>query len=415
MLLNQSLSSGVWQQAGSRLAAVGVALAVAVALGGCATTRTDPTPVGAAPVAMDAPRDLAPPQTATEAAVAANPEGAAVGEPRPDPGGVIRPSAPTDYTVKRGDTLWDIASMFLRDPWLWPEIWQVNPQVANPHLIYPGDLLTLAYGANGEPQIRLSRGGAARLDPLLRSSELDGAIATIPYSAIAAFLERPSVLEKEQIENAPYVLAFRNEHMIGGAGIEAYVRGLNGADLNSRYNVVHVGEPIVDPDNGDVLGFQGTYTATAIVLTPGEPAKTALTDSARETLEGDRLLRGDADVPLNFVPRAPQSDVNGRIISVVDGVELIGQYRIVAINRGRRHGLETGHVLAIDQAGREVRDRQGRSTAGLRLASTFAPRVMLPNERNGTLLIFRVYDRMSYGLIVSADQPVRIADVVRTP
>jgi hypothetical protein len=223
------------------------------------------------------------------------------------------------------------------------------------------------------------------------------------------------VLSKEQVKDAPRVLAFRNEHMIGGAGIEAYIRGLSGAQQNSRYSVVHIGDEIRDPDDGDVIGYQGTYTATAVILNPGETAKAALTDSARETLEGDRLFGGDSEVPLNFMPRSPGREISGQIVSVIDGVTVIGQYKIVAINRGRRHGLEPGHVLAIDEAGLQVRDRNASRLAGMKLGSAFAPRVQLPNERNGTLLVFRVYDRMSYGLIVSASNPVRIADVVRTP
>ena len=412
MLLIQSLSSGrmtaAWRVVGC--------LGLAAVLAGCATSGADVAST-AAPAAVDdsAIAEAAPQITATEAAVASNPEGAPSEAAAPADRPVVNATAPTEYTVKRGDTLWDIAALFLRDPWLWPEIWQVNQQVKNPHLIYPGDVLALAYAANGDPQVRLARGGGARLDPLLRSSALDGAIATIPYSAIAAFLERPTVLSKEQVKDAPRVLAFRNEHMIGGAGIEAYIRGLSGAQQNSRYSVVHIGDEIRDPDDGDVIGYQGTYTATAVIVNPGETAKAALTDSARETLEGDRLFGGDSEVPLNFMPRSPGREISGQIVSVIDGVTVIGQYKIVAINRGRRHGLEPGHVLAIDEAGLEVRDRNASRIAGMKLGSAFAPRVQLPNERNGTLLVFRVFDRMSYGLIVSASNSVRIADVVRTP
>lgn len=409
MLTNQALGSPRWIL---RLALV----SALVGLAACASKR-DLDDGDAAPVRIaEAAAPAEPAMTATEAAVAASPEAppaAASAQPADVP--VVNATAPTTYLVKRGDTLWDIAAMFLRDPWLWPEIWQVNPQVQNPHLIYPGDELALVYGTDGRPQVRLTRGGGARLDPMLRSAELDGAIATIPYSAIAAFLERPSVVSKEQARSAPRVLAFRDTHMVGGAGIEAYIRGLQGGDINARYSVVHVGEAIRDPDDGDVLGYQGIYSSTAILMKPGDPAKAALTDSARETLEGDRLLTIEGDVPLNFVPRAPLKDVRGQIISVVDGVSLIGQYKVVAINRGRRHGLESGHVLAIDEAGATVRDRTRGTISGIRATRAFAPKVKLPNERSGTLLVFRVFDRMSYGLVVSASDPIRIADVVRTP
>lgn len=413
MLLNQSLSASQRSPIASFVAAAMAALA----LSGCAAfggTDDTPAPVRSSAAVEPAAAEREVPLTATEAAVAANPSASAETSGSEAP--VINPAAPTSYTVKRGDTLWDIAALFLRDPWLWPEIWQVNPQVENPHLIYPGDLLSLAYGADGRPQIRLTRGDGARLNPLLRAGDVDDAIATIPYAAIAAFLERPSVVSKEQFETAPHVVAFRNEHTMGATGMQTYVRGLTAASVSNRYAVVRVGDPIRDPEDGDVLGYQGTFTSTAIVQRPGDPGTVMLTESARETFPGDRLIGGDAEVPLNFVPRSPATDISGQIISVVDGVTLIGQYRIVALNRGSRHGLEVGHVLAIDTAGATIRDttRPG-GLAGIKLGSTFAPEIKLPDERNGTLLVFRVYDRMSYGLIVSAESPVRIADVVRTP
>src|SRR6185437_379964 len=223
---------------------------------------------------------------ATEAAIAAAPSNettssAASGAP-PD-ASVINPSAPKSYVVKRGDTLWGIASMFLRDPWLWPEVWYINPQVANPHLIYPGDTLALAYGANGRPQIILQQGGAARLDPRLRSNPLDGAIPTIPYAAIAAFLARPSILTRDEVKHAPYVLAFRDLHEVAGTGNELYIRNLSNAPERARYSVVHVGDPLRDPDDGTVLGYQGVYTGTALISKgDGEVTKAMLIDAARE-------------------------------------------------------------------------------------------------------------------------------------
>ena len=328
----------------------------------------------------------------------------------------INPTAPATYTVKRGDTLWDISAMYLKDPWLWPEIWHVNPQLVNPHLIYPGDVLALVYGADGRPSVYVQTAGGARLDPMLRSLPLNGAIATIPYSSIAAFLERPSVISKEQLRSAPRIVALRDHHVIAGAGHVVYVQGIDrAAQRNGRYAVVHVGDPIKDPDGRGMLGYQGIYAATGLLTEPGAPATVTLTDSAREALVGDRLLQVDNDVPLNFLPRSPRNDVTGRIISVMEGVSLIGQYRIVAINRGKSDGLESGHVLAIDQAGEMIRDQTGSPVFGLKIGSAFGPRIKLPDERAGTLLVFKVYDRMSYGLVVEARRPIRLADVVRTP
>ncbi len=396
-----------------------VALAVTVA--GCSSMRSSQNEdVGANTAGSAASegvqQDMSEDLTATEAAVSQGDSGTAQAAPAQASGSaLINPSAPKSYTVQRGDTLWDISSMFLRDPWLWPEVWYVNPQVANPHLIYPGDVLALAYGANGQPQIRLERGGAARLEPRLRSSPLDGAIPTIPYSAIQAFLTRPSVLSKDQIKNAPHVLAFREGHMVGGAGTEIYVRNLN-AEPNSRFSIMRVGDELVDPDNGDVLGYQGIYTATAMVVRKGqgEPSKAALMDSARETVEGDRLFSADNEVPLNFMIRGPSKPVQGRIMSVIDGTTQIGQYRIVVINRGVRHGVDVGNVMAIDQAGAVVLD-QAKGDIRRTSFSSFAEKVKLPDERAGTLLVFKAFDRMSYALVVGASSAIHINDVVRNP
>ena len=357
--------------------------------------------------------------TATEAAVERYPEGvspssSASAHVVPDSSSV-NPTAPKSYTVRKGDTLWGIANMFLRDPWLWPEIWIINPQVPNPHLIYPGDVIGLAYGSDGRPQLTLERGGDARLDPRLRSSPLDGAIPTIPYTAIAAFLSRPEVLSYDEVRRAPHIVAFRDSHLLGGTGHEVYVRGLK-AKENSRFSVIHIGDELRDPDDNRVVGYEGIYTATALVMTPGEPAKALLSDSARETLSGDQLYAADTSVPMNFVPRAPKTQVNGRIISVVDGVELIGQYEIVVINRGARHGVEIGSVLAVDSEGETVRDVPTTTRQGLIAnRSFFSPRVKLPNERAGTLLVFKTFDRISYALVVGASSPMRVRDAVRNP
>jgi len=394
-----------------------------VVLSGCSWFHHREGPAVSAMPSASAPPDSeeAPPvdeMTATEAAInGAGASSEAAPAPAGESGVVLNPSAPKSYTVKRGDTLWGIASMFLRDPWLWPEVWYINPQVANPHLIYPGDTLALAFGRDGKPMIRLEQAGAVRLDPRLRSSPLDGAIPTIPYASIQAFLSRPSVLTKEQIQEAPHVVAFRDEHVVAGMGHEVYIANLE-ANPNSRYSIVHVDEPLRDPDDGKVVGYAGIYTATALVSQPGHPAKALLTDTARETLQGDKVLGADLDVPLNFMLRAPRNDVHGRIIYVVDGTQVIGQYQVVVINRGKRHGIDAGHVLAVDQAGKVVRDVYGRQgfTRYLGGAGTsFSPKVKLPDERAGTLLVFKSFDRISYALVVGASNTIHVQDVVHNP
>jgi LysM domain-containing protein len=407
------------QKMGARPSASVVAVSVAIAalLSGCSAFNgmfgrgdesSTPPPAVAAPAqpAAAPEEDL----TATETAIETAGAPAATGSEAPT-SAMIRPDAPKSYTVKRGDTLWGISSLFLKDPWLWPEVWIINPQVQNPHLIYPGDTLALAYGANGQPQIRLTSGGAARLNPRLRSSPLDGAIPTLPYTAIKAFLTKPAVLTKDQIKKAPSVLAFREKHLVGGATNDIYVRDLN-APEGARYSVLHVGEELRDPDNGDVLGYEGIYTATASVMTTTNPAKAVLSDSARETLVGDKLFTIDTETPLNFVISSPPANLQGRIINVVDGTDLIGQYQVVTINRGSRHGVVAGNVMAIDQKGDVVTDREDRSFAS---KVGFGKKVQLPSERAGTLLVFRTFDRLSYGLVVGASSEIHVADFVRNP
>jgi LysM domain len=342
---------------------------------------------------------------------------------------VVNPSAPLHYTVKRGDTLWGISSMFLRDPWLWPEIWYNNPQIHNPHRIYPGDVLVLAFEANGRPRIYVEHGGAARaaaessgepqegeirLEPHLRSSALAGAIPTIPYSAIAAFLSRPAIVTASEIAGAPHVVAFRDKHQIAGAGQDAYIRGLD-APVGTRFVVMHIGDKLHDPQTGRVLGYQALYTATAQVVRAGHPAKVLLMNPERETIRGDCLFRDEGGAPLNFLPRAPTTRVDGRIISVIDDVNAIGQYDIVAINQGTSRGVGPGTVLAVDQGGKVVTDRGPAAYSNWGRADAFDHQVRLPEERAGTLLVFKSYDDMSYALVVGASEQMQIGDVVRNP
>ncbi|MEO0575779.1 MAG: LysM peptidoglycan-binding domain-containing protein [Pseudomonadota bacterium] len=318
-------------------------------------------------------------------------------------------TAPDQYVVKRGDTLWDISAMFLRDPWYWPEIWQVNPQIENPHLIYPGDLLSLIY-VDGLPRIMLQRGGgrSARLSPGVRVIPLDEAITTIPYEAISAFLTRAAVLEKEEVDALPYILQARGDHLISSAGVDLYARGdIEG--VGSRYSVVHVDGPLLDPDDDTVVGYEALYVGDGTVRRGGDPSTLFVNQSQREILNGDRLISKDVVIPLNFFPKAPDTAVDGRIISVIDGVSRIGQYQVVVINRGERDGLANGDVLDILRAGEEIRDRYSKNSVIL------GEKVRLPDENAGTLMLFKIYDRISYGLIMNAESEIRVLDIIRSP
>jgi len=378
---------------------------------GCASSPPPAVSPGIAEMPAAAASDnTADDLTATEAAVAALNE-APVAESTQPTAQLIRPDAPMNYTVKRGDTLWDIAAVFLKDPWFWPEIWQINPQVENPHLIYPGDVLSLAYGANGDARVMISQYSGARLQPRLRSEALDGPVDTIPFSAIAAFLTKPSVLTEEQALAAPHIVAFRDHHMIGGTGHEIYVRGLDGAP-NQSYVVMHVGEPIRDINSRDILGYQAYYVATAVVKAQGEVSKAVLTEGSREALEGDRLISVEGERSLNFAPHAPTTPVDGQIIAVADNATQIGQYQVVVLNRGATDGLAQGAVLAVDQQGAIVHDRMSKWPWKL---DAFGDSVQLPYERAGTLIVFKVFEQISYGLVIGARAPMQVADRVYNP
>ena len=371
-------------------------------------------PAAPAPVARPAPMAApsAPEQTAVEAAIARAASEPQSATPAPAPMPALKPNAPLSYTVKSGDTLWDISNMFLRDPWLWPEIWHVNPTVQNPHLIYPGDVLTLATGANGEPQVTLARGNVVRVQPIIRSTPIEGPIATIPFDAIKAFLGRPSIVSKDDMKNAPRVAGLRDRHIVAGAGHEFYVKGMESREPG-RYSVVRVGDELKDPETGKVLGYMGTYTAAARIDRISDLSKAQIIDSSRETTSGDLLFAEDAQtVSADLLPRSPPAGVNGEIIAVVDGVSMIGSYRVVAINRGSGHGVEAGHVLAIDAKGEVVPDG---SCKQVRWSFCGNKTITLPSERVGTLLVFKTYEQLSYGLIVDATVPVRVTDRVRTP
>lgn len=386
---------------------VGLALLPACSWLGHGQKSAAPTPAATPIASVGAEGAAAQPQTVTD-----NLGDAETTTVINDASQVLNASAPMSYTVKRGDTLWGIAGMFLKDPWLWPEIWYVNPQVENPHRIYPGDMLRLAYGADGKPQLQLVRGPGTRLSPLLRSEQLEGPIATIPYAAIASFLSRPGVLSKEEVKAAPYVQALRDNHLIAGTGHVVYVKKLSGG-VGERYSIVHVGDPLKDPEGHALLGYMGIYTATAQVTRAGDPATATLTDTSRETLRGDVLVPDTGGGALDFRPHAPARAITGQVMAIVNGVLLAGQYQVVALNRGTQHGLETGHVLLAKESQREVDDRCAR-IAGSGTCRHFKAE-KLPIETAGSLLVFRTYARMSYALVLDETAPIHIGDHVTSP
>ena len=328
-------------------------------------------------------------------------------EPRRVP---LSSTAPDEYVVQDGDTLWDIASTFLQDPWYWPEVWYVNPQVENPHLIYPGDVLALVI-IDGRERVTNVRASTFRLSPEARVTPLTETVQSIPYESVSAFLMSGTVLERGEAETLPYVLSSQDNHLVAAAGNDIYVRGGVAQTTGTRYSIVKVGDELVDPDDGRSVGYQGIFIGEGVLARGGDPATVSLTDTNRETMAGDRLVPESVDIPLNFFPKPPNSNVDGRIISVVDGVSRIGQYQVIVINRGTRHGLAPGDVLTVWQAGAQVRDRFAGGTTRV----SGGELVTLPDEEAGTVMIFKVYDRIGYGLVMEATSEIRVLDAVRNP
>lgn len=308
---------------------------------------------------------------------------------------------PESYTVVKGDTLWDIAGMFLRDPWRWPDIWYVNQQIENPHLIYPGDVLSLTY-INGKPRLTLNR-GPLRLSPQIRSTPVDDAIPLIPIDAINGFLSRPYVLEKDQLETSPYVLKFADEHIMGGSGQRFYARGSWDAETN-KYDVVRKGGEYRDSVTNEILGYEALYVGSALMQRDGDPSTLLLTNTKIESLPGDRLLPVNQDVALrNFNPKKPENAIDGAIISVLDGVSQIGQYNVVVIDRGTSDNVSVGDVLYIKNRGETIDDP---------FSGTRNDKVKLPDENAGVMLIFRTFDRVSFGIVMHATRAMHVLDKI---
>ncbi len=315
----------------------------------------------------------------------------------------LRPDHPTRYVVVKGDTLWDISARFLKDPWMWPKIWRINPQIDNPNLIYPGDVIVLKY-ENGKPVLQVERGRqTVKLSPHMRTSPIEQAIPTIPVDAISQFLMHPRVLSSEDIDNAGYVLADEEDRVITGASDTIYARALPDKHA-TNYDIYRIGDAYRDPETHDLLGYEALRVATAKVVQPGDPSTLLITTSNRETLVGDRLLPAQAQtIEQYFQPHAPAHKVTGRIIAVLDGVSRIGQYQTVVLNLGTDKGMAQGDVLAVYQRGETVQD------------TVEGGKVTLPDLRAGLVMVVSAFDHVSYALVMKAEKDMRILDTVRNP
>ncbi len=346
---------------------------------------------------------------------------------------VLKPDAPDRYTVVRGDTLWGISERFTDSPWRWPELWNFNrEQIRNPHLIYPGDVivldralgrLTIARGEvapqpaapaeapRPEPRARKEEpqppSDTFRLSPRIRAERVEREeIPSIPLSIIEPFLSRPLVIEPDGLDKGPTIIATEEDRVILGAGNVAYVRGIGESAEDSWY-VYRRGNPLIDPDTNKTLGYEAIYLGTARVTRAGDPATIQLTSVKQEVGRGDKLIPAERIQTLSYAPHAPESQMRGRVMSIYGGLGRVGEagpQSIITLNRGKADGLEVGHVLAVYRHGVTVKD-----------VSRPGAVIQVPDERYGLVFVFRVFERVSYALVMRITRPVRTLDVVQNP
>lgn len=352
----------------------------------------------------------------------------------------VRPDSPQSYTVVQGDTLWDIAGRFLEQPWLWPQVWQVNPQIQNPDLIYPGDTISLSY-QNGQPVLSLSRNGESsiaandnvsslppsaagirseRRSPQIRRETLLSPIPTIPLERIFAFLSKSSVVDAQTFEDAPYLLGERQGRTIFSKGDEIFARGEWNQNLVT-YDIVREGRNFADPDTGELLGVESIMIGTATINSyNGDRAIMEINSILQEARAGDRLLPAQTlTIDSSYMPQPPGFDVDAAIASIGEGRSLGGQYDTLVLNQGSSIGLQAGHLLQVQKPAVVVEDEVAKRSAwqSLRHAVGLSSgrKVEYPGENIATVLIYRVYDHASLALILSSTQAVSLDDRLVTP
>jgi hypothetical protein len=320
----------------------------------------------------------------------------------------MKPDAPERYVVVPGDTLWSIAQRYTDSPWRWSELWNLNKdQIKNPHRIYPGNVIVLDR-ARG----RLALSDTVKLSPRVRAeSTAQTAVPSIPPAIIEPFLTRPLVIEPDGLDNAPTIVAAEESRVILETGNRAFVRGISGDSKETAWFVYRRGPALVDPDTKTTLGYEAVYLGTARVVRAGDPAVIQLTSVTQEVGIGDKLVAaGKPEVPA-YAPRAPLTPVQGRIISLYGRDTRVGEYgnqSVIAINRGKSQGIEVGHVIALYRPGAKVADAS-------RSKDSAAAPLSLPNERYGIAFVFRVFDRVSYALVMNISKPINKLDLVQNP
>ncbi len=316
----------------------------------------------------------------------------------------LAPDAPDRHIVVPGDTLWGISAKFLKDPFRWPELWRMNTdQVKNPHRIYPGQVLILDR-SGAEPRLKIAN--VIKLSPTVRAETPQQEIPAIPASAIEPFLSQPLVINPGDFDTAPRIVATQESRLFTGTGDKVYAT--NNADPKiKRWHVFRPGRPLVDPDSNETLGIEAVYLGNARPAgEPGDVLPLELTSVKQEIGRGDYLVPAEHPEVMSYMPHAPTQDIDGRVMLIYGGVGEAAVNSVVSLSRGKRDGLEVGHVVAIYRAGPTVTQR---------FEDDKPQSHTLPDERIGLAFVFRVFDRVSYALITSADRPVMEGDRIRKP
>jgi len=315
--------------------------------------------------------------------------------------GILKGKAPLRYKVKKGDTLWGIANKFLNDPWFWPEVWDKNQKITNPHLIFPGDVLYIYQGkrqTRGLDQVTIKD----RMIPQIRVERTDG--TGQPISTIAPFLSWPRVLDDATIKNAPYIVDGQDFSLLLETGRNIYIKNFRGQRLE-RYAVFSVGKEMIDPDSGQVLGREVSYGSQAQIERPGPVTTAKLLNMKREVKVGDRLLNiENHEHELKAPIQIPRHKVRGTVMALYDASMISGTGMIITINKGKRDGYKPGYVLGVYQPSREVLDPYATKEKGY---LTDKDKVFIPPERAATAVVYSVSERFSYALITKSDHAVR--------
>lgn len=311
--------------------------------------------------------------------------------------------APERHVVVPGDTLWGIASQFLKDPYRWSELWRLNPEeIKNPHRIYPGQVVVLDRSGQS-PQLKLGR--VVKAEPRIYVEEGKREIPAIPQQAIEPFLSQPLVVETNQLDQSPRIVATQEGRIHVGANDLFYVNGIK-SPAARRWQIYRPDKPLKDPETGETLGIEAVYLGSAQLVEEGEPSTLSVISSRQEIGRGNRLVEAQRPEIISYLPRSPEKMIKGRAMSIYGGVGEGGRHSIVTVSRGKKDGLEVGHVLAVYRAGAEVTNR---------FVDDKPEVTKLPDERYGLIFIFRVFDRVSYALVMDVSRPLSPGDVVRTP